>query len=171
MKKMTSADPAIGSEERALLNTRPQRRLVSGVDRSFKYRHAYLFIIVTLILGRLLFFPMSVYGDLGIININKPKQTLELYLQFRGFFALCVFIIYTYSYSKDWYFSRVALIVASMATFGFFADILNFVIFTEGPLKPVIIMTMVLRLGAIYCLFMNSIRDNRAPSMPRHMFS
>ena len=34
-----------------------------------------------------------------------------------------------------------------------------------------IVTTFLLRAGVVYCLFINSVRDNRAPAMPRHIFS
>ena len=140
----------------------------SGVDPAFKYRNAFLLVVSLSIVVRFLFFPTQALSSFGF-----PPSMVDMpgYFQLRGWYALVVSVIYLFSYVKDWYFARVALVVATLAFAGLVSDFFNVYRFIIGPTPPFIIFMVTLRLGAVYCLLMNSIRDNRAPPLPRTFFS
>ena len=91
-------------------------------------------------------------------------------LQMRGFYTLAVATVYAFSYAKDWHFSRVALICATLSFASLVSDAFNIYSLAVGPMAPMIIFSILIRLGVIYCLFMNSVRDNLAPPLPRSFF-
>jgi hypothetical protein len=140
----------------------------SGVDKGFKYRNAFLLLVTLYFVTRLLFFPQQ---SLKPFNFTSQIGSLSSYIQMRGWYLLAIMFVYVYSYIKDWHFSRVALICASLSFANLLMDFFNIYSFIVGPIPPVIIVGVMLRMGIIYCLFMNSVRDNRAPAMPRTLFS
>jgi amino acid transporter len=158
----------ITPEEIAMLNGSGGKGRQSGVDRGFRYRHMVLVFIAVLILGRLLFFP-----DLLTVDFNLPESMGDMssYFQLRGAFAFALSVIYVFSYVKDWHYSRVAMIISSLSFAGMVSDFFNIYRFIGGALPPVVLVLVFARCVVIYCLFMNSVRDNRAPPMPRHLFS
>jgi len=167
MSKSENIKPIVTPEELALLMGTTKKE-PSGVDSGFKYRNAFLLIVSFGMVVRLLFFPSQALLSFGF---PPSMDNMAGYFQARGWYALVVSLVYLYSYLKDWYFSRVALIVATLAFAGLVSDFFNVYRFVIGPLTPSVIFMVALRIGAVYCMFMNSIRDNRAPPMPRHMFS
>jgi hypothetical protein len=46
-------------------------------------------------------------------------------------------------------------------------DFFNVLGFALGPIPPLVVVFLLLRLLIIYCLFMNAIHANRAPPAPR----
>ena len=96
---------------------------------------------------------------------------MSKYMQLRGIVVVSLFLIYSASYVKDWFFEKTSLVIATFTLSALVMDYLNIYTFIQGTLPPVMILGIFLRIGAIYCLFMNSMRDNRAPAMPRHLFS
>ncbi len=166
--KHTSKHPLVTQQELDELLGSDGRKQPSGVDRGFRYRNAYLLIVVLFFVIRLLFFPANTASP-----FNTPMNSLELsrYMQWRGIFVLALFFIYWASYVKDWFFEKTSLIIATFSLAALVMDFFNVYAFIQGTIPPTVIFGIFIRVGAIYCLFMNSIRDNRAPAMPRHLFS
>ena len=161
-------EPVVTPEELALLLGPEKKGGPSGVDPGFKYRNAFLLVVSFGMVVRLLFFPSQALLSFGF---PSSMENMSGYFQARGWYALVVTLVYIFSYVKDWHFSRVALIIASLAFAGLVSDFFNVYRFLIGPLTPSVILMVGLRIGAVYCLFMNAVRDNRAPPMPRNMFS
>lgn len=168
MSQPENIKPVITPEELALLIGPEKNGPPSGADPGFKYRNAFLLLVCSLQAARLLFFPAHTLASFGF-----PADMAEMtsYVQLRGWYVVVVTAVYVFSYVKDWYFPRVALVIATLAFAGLVSDTFNVYRFIVGPISPLIIFLVTLRVGAIYCLFMNSVRDNRAPPMPRHLFS
>lgn len=158
----------ITPEEIDMLNGVSKKMQPSGVDRGFRTRHIVMSLILVLLLARLLFFPAALQSDL---NLPAYMGDMSSYFQLRGAFACVMTAVYCFSYVKDWYFSRVSLIIAALAFAGLASDFFNIYRYIHGALSAVPLLLVVARCIVVYCLFMNSIRDNRAPPMPRHFFS
>jgi hypothetical protein len=158
----------ISSQELEMLNGPKPAGQASGVDKNFKYRNAFLVAGSVILIIRLIFFPQVLNSDFKVI---PALGEISGYFQIRGFISLSIFCIYIYSYIKDWHFARVAMTVAAVALSSLLADGVLIALLTTHPVKPHIVALLMVRVGLIYCLFMNSIRDNRAPTMPRTLFS
>ena len=151
-----------------MLNGGGRKGPPSGADPGFRYRHMAMVLILLIILARLLFFP-----DLFRTDLHLPECMGDMsgYFQLRGAFAFVLSVLYFFSYVKDWHYSRVAMIISSLSFAGMASDFFNIYRFIGGALPPVVLVLVLARCLVIYCLFMNSVRDNRAPPMPRHFFS
>jgi hypothetical protein len=158
----------ITPEEIAMLNGVGKKMRPSGVDRGFRTRHALLSLLFLFFMTRLLLYPEKMQV---VLSLPAYMGDMSSYFQLRGAFALVLAVIYYFSYVKDWYFSRVSLIIAALAFAGLTSDFFNIYRHVSGALPIVIIFIIAARCIVVYCLFMNSIRDNRAPPMPRHFFS
>jgi hypothetical protein len=158
----------ITGEEIAMLNGVGKSMRPSGVDQGFRTRHIVMSLILLFFLARLLFYPDTLQAEL---SLPAYMGDMSSYFQMRGAFASVLAIIYFFSYVKDWYFPRVSLIIAALAFAGLASDFFNIYRFINGALSTVPVLLVVARCIVVYCLFMNSIRDNRAPLMPRHFFS
>ena len=156
------------AQELELLQKLDTRKQPSGVDRGFKYRNAYVLIVGSFFILKLLFFPENT-GSL----LSTPMTTIEIavFAQYRALFALGILMVYATSYLKDWYFPRVALMIATSTLTVLVMDFFNVYAYMSGGLTPSLLLRIFLRIGIVYCLFTNSIRDNRAPVMPRSIFS
>ena len=144
------------------------RKQPSGVDKGFRYRNIFLIVAGLFFVVRLLFFPATTASPFNIpTNTFDPSK----YMQLRGIVVVSLFFIYAASYTKDWFFEKTSLVIATFTLTALVMDYLNIYTFVQGTLPPVMILGIFLRIGAIYCLFMNAMRDNRAPAMPRHLFS
>ena len=158
----------VSSEELAQLSAPSDRYVPSGVDRGYKYRMLFLVVTAVASVARLLFFPgVLVYS----FNFPEGMPNLTQYMQYRGMYLALVAAVYIYSYLKDWHFARVSLLVFAMALTGLVMDFFNVYAFMEGPLTPSMLFFLIVRIAAIVCLFLNAIRDNRAPPMPRRLWS
>lgn len=158
----------ITPEEIAMLNGVGSKNLPSGVDRGFRIRHLIIVVLLSVILGRLLFFPGELKAEL---NLPAYMGDMSSYFQLRGGFALLMIGIYSYSYVKDWHFPRIAMIAAALSVAGLISDFFNIYRFIIGAMPTVALLLVLARCVVIYCLVINSVRDNRAPPMPRHFFS
>jgi len=158
----------ITPEEIAMLNGVGKKMRPSGVDRGFRTRHAVLTLLLLFFMTRLLFYPATLQAEL---NLPAYMGDMSSYFQLRGGFAFVLVMVYYFSYVKDWYFSRVALIIAALAFAGLTSDFFNIYRYMTGAWPAVIVFIVAARCIVVYCLFMSSIRDNRAPPMPRHFFS
>ena len=151
-----------------MLRNLDTRRQPSGVDRGFKYRNAYVLIVGLFFILKLLFFPENT-GN--ILSVQKTTIDIAVFSQYRALLALGILAVYFTSYLKDWHFNRVALMIATSTLTVLVMDFFNIYSFMAGGLTPSLLVRVFLRIGIVYCLFMNSIRDNRAPVMPRTLFS
>jgi len=168
MKKEQDAYSVVSPQELAMLNGRAKNNQASGVDTGFKYRHAYMLLVAILVTARAIFYPEVVARQLNLLN---SVGDISGYVQVRGLLVVAILFLYGLSYVKDWHCSKVSLAVASFAFIWLVADSFSFGRFGVGPMQPVMVATFLLRAGVVYCLFINSVRDNRAPAMPRHIFS
>ncbi len=158
----------ITPEEIEMLNGVSKKMQPSGVDRGFRTRHIVMSLIFLFLLVRLLFFPGTMQSDL---NLPAYMGDMSSYFQLRGVFSFVMAMVYYFSYVKDWHFPRVSLIISALAFAGLASDFFNIYRYIHGALSTVPLLLVVARCIVVYCLFMNSIRDNRAPPMPRHFFS
>ena len=158
----------VSDEELALLTASLKQVQPKSVDRGFKYRHLFLLAAVSVIIIRSLFFPQSLVEVLGSIHGAPHFQAV---FQLRALLAAAVMAVYCYSYVKDWYFERVALVIAAMALTALVMDFFYYYAFIEGPLLPITVLVILLRVGVVACLLVNALRDNRAPLMPRTLWS
>ena len=167
MKKNDHPHSLISQEELELLMG-GKKGQASGVDTGFKYRNAYVLLVATMALVRSIFFPEIVQQQLNLID---SVGDITSYVQMRGFLLLVMSTVYFFSYIKDWHCEKISLVLAAFALVWLLADSFSFGRFGIGPMQPVMVGTFLLRAGAVYCLLMNSIRDDRAPAMPRTVFS
>ena len=137
-------------------------------DPNFKYRNIVLLLIALFFLVRLLFTTDLMAG----LFIDKSKTLdLAVLLRVRGSYLLMATAAYWYSYCKNWFFARVSLTVATLALTSLAMDAFNFYTLIVGPMPPVMIFAIFCRFVIIYCLFMNWLREEQVPPMPRTIFS
>ena len=128
----------------------------------------FLLVFGVLIIIRNLFFPETVLEFTGQI---KEEPAFLLLFQARAFLGAGMLSLYFYSYLKDWHFERVGYFVTGMISTVFIRDFLTHFMLSSNPLTILIIFDLVLR-GCIFgCFLLNALRDNRAPSMPRTLWS
>jgi hypothetical protein len=168
MPDVEKPQSVVTPQELSLLMGSGKHGKTSGVDPFFKYRNLFLLVVAAYFVTRALFFPQHL---LMPFNIPVESGTVSAYVQIRGLYALVVIFLYAYSYVKDWHFPRVALICASLSFASLMMDFFNIYSFVSGHIPPIVIFGVLIRLCVVYCMFMNSIRDNRAPAMPRTLFS
>ena len=167
MTKPEKTHSVVTPHELWLLSGGVDRRQPSGVDPGFKYRNGFLLVAAFYFITRLLFFPQLTLAPFSFL---PGLRDLSFLMQMRGFYTLAVALIYAFSYAKDWHFSRVALICASLSLASLVSDAFNIYSLAAGPMAPMVVFSILIRLGVIYCLFMNSVRDNLAPPLPRSFF-
>ena len=168
MPEIKNHHSVVTPEEIAMLNGSRVKESPSGVDRGFRYRHMVMLPILLITVVRLLFFPDRLPVH---FNLSACMGDMSGYFQLRGIFVFVMVVVYLLSYDKDWHYSRVAMILSSLAFSGLASDFFNIYQFSGEALTPVMLVLILARCIVVYCLFMNSIRDNRAPPMPRHIFS
>jgi hypothetical protein len=168
MRKDQDAYSVVSSQELEMLTGRAKNNQASGVDTGFKYRHAYMLLVAILVTGRAIFFPEMVARQLNLVS---SVGDISGYVQLRGLMVVAILFLYGLSYVKDWHCSKVSLAIAAFVFIWLIADSFSFGRFGAGPMQPVMVVTFLLRAGVVYCLFINSVRDDRAPAMPRHIFS
>jgi hypothetical protein len=95
------------------------------------------------------------------------SETFLPYLQKRGWLYLFWMIIYGWSYTKNWYFERVALVcfVSEVTTLGM--DYLTLSPHIFGPMSPLLTFFLLLRFVFIACLLMNAVEAHQVPRMTR----
>lgn len=167
MTKEEKTHSTVTPHELWLLNGGVDRRQPSGVDAGFKFRNGFLMLAALYFIGRLLFFPQL---TLAHFTFSPDIRDPSFILQMRGFYTLAVAIVYAFSYAKDWQFSRVALICATLSFASLVSDVFNIYSLAVAPMAPLLVFSILIRLGVVYCLFMNSVRDNLAPPLPRSFF-
>ena len=158
----------VSDEELALLTGPLKKAQPSGVDRGFKYRNMVLLGLIVMFTVRNLFFPE---GALSYSRLNLASPHVLQAFQLRAFLALLVAAIYVHSYLKDWHFERVGLVTCGFVSGIFVRDLATGFVVDQAPFSPLAIFEITARVVCIYCLLTNALRDNRAPSMPRHFLS
>jgi hypothetical protein len=159
--------PIISEAEMAQLLTPQERKLLKGADSSFRLRHQFLLVLILFFAIRLLFFPEHTQLNL---NISSDVRDLRPYLQYRGIFILMVSTVYVVSYLRDWYFERVALFICGMSFTGIAMDFFNVYSWIQGPIPMSVLVLILARVAGTYVLFINAIRADRAPPLPRSIF-
>jgi hypothetical protein len=174
MKKPVQQEPStparrpISDADMDGLLTPQERKLLQGADKGFRYRHIFLTVAMLTLIIRLVFFSATV-GD--SFNVQPGMHDLATYFQYRGLYVLLASAVYVLSYVRDWYFERVAMVILTMAIFGWAVDLFSVYGLMKDPTSPSAILFFVLRLAIIACLFMNAIRAKRAPLAPRGFWS
>ncbi len=168
MKKVSDPYSVVSADELALLSGSAKKSQATGVDTWFKYRHAYILLVGVFVTARAIFYPEVVARQLHLLS---SVGDISGYVQMRGLLTAAIFIVYWISYVKDWHCSKLSLVIAAFVVVWLVADSFSFGRFGVGPMQPVMMVTFLLRAGVAYCFFINSVRDNRAPAMPRHLFS
>lgn len=151
------------------LGATPNPLLHGGVDRYFKWRHAFLSVMVVVFVVRLLFFHDQVL-NLSVIFNNLGIDTRN-YLNFRSVYLITCASLYAVSYVRNWFFPQISMIAFALALGGLVTDALNFFAFYKGVLPQGIGIVVFLRCSVVVCLFYNAIHAHRAPAMPRHFWS
>lgn len=151
------------------LGTVTSRLLHGGVDRYFKWRHAFLSLMGVLFLIRLLFFHDQIL-NLAVIFNNLGVDTHK-YIGFRMIYLLVGAGLYVVSYLQNWFFPQIALVAFALAMGGLINDTLNFFAFYHGEYPSVIFLVVCFRVAVVVCMFYNAINVHRAPPMPRRWWS
>jgi len=169
MNYLVEKMPLLSQAELAQLFGPAPKAPATGVDAGFRYRNAFMLLVVMVHVVRLLFFPDQIYTpfDLSAAAMDQLPQ----YFQYRGLYVLLVAAVYCYSYTKDWYFDRVALVVFAMASSSLTADFFNIYAFIHSPIPAATLFFILVRVAVIACLLVNAIRANRAPARPCSVFS
>jgi hypothetical protein len=167
MKRDERTHSVISAQELDLL-LGSKKGQATGVDPRFKYRNAFVLVAASLLLVRAFFFPEVVARQL---NLLSSVGDISFYVQMRGLLAFVVTAFYCFSYLKDWHCAKVSLVISAFSFIWLVADSFSFGRFGIGPMQPVMVGTFLLRAGVVYCLFMNAVRDDRAPAMPRTLLS
>jgi hypothetical protein len=129
---------------------------------------SFLLVVGCLIVVRNLFFPQTVL---------EPARALEnvsgflLLFQARALIGASVLALYFYSYLKDWHFERVGFLITGMTFTIFIRDFLTYFVLNNIPLTPLTVFDILIRACVFACFLLNALRDNRAPSMPRTLWS
>ena len=168
MIRINGVNSVVTPQELALLLQTETKGQSSGLDTGFKYRNGFLALATLLILTALLFFPKALASEFGLV---LGLGDMSVYFQFRGILTVGFFTVYGMSYTKDWHFARVALVMATLSFADLVADIFLISRFTVGAMAPAVVIFMLIRVAVTYCLFINAVHDNRAPALPRTLFS
>ena len=168
MDKSHTDHPLLTDEElTALLGT--DNNATSSGDAGFKYRNFFLLLVVVVQTIRLLFFPHLAASNFQTVAIDE--QALYRYMTIRAFFVIAISAVYLFSYLKNWYFEKVALLYVGIAITALLMDYFNaYVYFNQQP-EQWAVGLIAFRFIAIYCLFMNALRAREAPNMPRYLWS
>lgn len=168
MEKARAEHPLLTDEElTALFGTDSNSAL--SADRWFKYRNFFLLTVVIVQTIRLLFFPHLAVTSFQAGAIDE--QALHRYITIRALFVMGISAVYLFSYLKNWYFEKIALLYVGIAITAFLMDYFNaYVYFNQQPAQWALGL-IAFRFVAIYCLFMNALRAREAPAMPRYLWS
>ena len=156
--------PLISDAEMAQLLTPQERKLLKGADAGFTLRNRFLLVTVLFFIIKLTFF--SEQTSIGL-NVPSDVRDLRPYLQYRGLFILVAGSFYFLSYVRDWHFERVSLFICAVSFTGLVMDFFNVYSLMQGPMPATVLALILLRIAAIYVLFINAIRADRAPPLPR----
>jgi uncharacterized membrane protein len=168
MRNLHAGQPLVTDEElNALMGE--DVPVVSNTDTWFKYRNLFLLVVVISQVIKLLFFSHLAIGNFEPGTLDP--QAFEHYLVFRACFVLTISSFYLFSYLKDWHFEKVSLLYVGIAITALVMDYFNaYVYLSENPLQWMTGL-IALRFLAVCCLWMNALWAQRAPAMPRHLWS
>jgi len=138
-----------------------------ALGSGFKYRNIFLLLCCLWFLARLIFFPEAVYQ---VLTFPPTIETFLPYLQKRGWLYLFWLLIYGWSYAKDWYFERVALVCFVSEVTMFVMDYLTVFSYIAGPMSPMLTFFVLLRFAFIACLLLNAAYAHQAPPAPRSLW-
>jgi hypothetical protein len=134
---------------------------------SFKYRNIFLLLCTLWFLIWFLLFPEAVYQ---VLTLPLNAETFSPYLQKRGWLYIFWLMIYGWSYARDWYFERVALVCFVSEMTILVMDYLTVFTHLEGAMSPLLIFSILLRCALVICLLMNSVYAFNAPSAPSKLW-
>jgi len=141
----------------------------SETDTWFKYRNIFLLAVVTSQVIKLLFFSHLAVGNFELGKLDL--EAFEHYLVFRACFVITIAALYLLSYLKNWYFEKVSVLYVGIALTALVMDYFNaYVYLSENPLQWMTGL-IALRFLAVGCLLINALHAQRAPAMPRHLWS
>jgi hypothetical protein len=141
----------------------------SNTDAWFKYRNLFLLVAVTSQVIKLLFFSHLAIGNFELGQVDQ--QAFERYLVFRACFVSAIAVFYLFSYLKNWYFEKVAMLYVGIAITALVMDYFNaYVYLSESPMQWMTGL-IALRFLAVGCLLLNALNAKQAPAMPRHLWS
>ena len=168
MRHLQAGQPLVTDEElNALMGE--DVPAVSSTDTWFKYRNMFLLLVVTSQVIKLLFFSHLAIGNFELGALDP--QAFERYLVFRACFVVLISAFYLFSYLKNWYFEKVSLLYVGIAITSLVMDYFNaYVYLSESPAQWMTGL-IVLRFMAVFCLLMNAWNAQRAPAMPRNLWS
>jgi len=135
----------------------------------FKFRNFFLLTLVTVQTVRLMVFRHLAVTHFQTDELNA--QTLHRYMEMRGLFIILISSFYLFSYLKNWYFEKVALLYVGIAVTALLMDYLNAYIYFNQQPEHLTFGLAALRLAAIYCLIMNAWHAKQAPPMPRALWT
>lgn len=134
---------------------------VLNVDRWFKYRNAFLFLVVVFYAIRLLGFTESVVSNL-VVHADE-RENLLFYLKFRAIFVIVLASIYSWSYLKQWRFEKIALITAIISITSLVMDYFNAYVYMHEKATVLFICVLCVRLLTTACLIVNAMNAHRVP--------
>lgn len=164
-KIVAGSGPLVSADElHMLLAPSPVLVTACAIGRGFKYRNIFLLLCTLCFLIRLMFFPEAVQQ---VLNFSPSPETALPYLQKRGYLYLFWLLLYGWSYAKDWYFERVALVCFASEVTIFGVDYLTFASDGVSPMSPLLTFFVLLRCAFIACLLVNALYAHQAPAAPR----
>lgn len=141
----------------------------TNTDVWFKYRNLFLLVAVISQAAKLLFFSHLTVGNFELGTLDP--QAFERYLVFRAGFIVAISAFYLFSYLKNWYFEKVSVLYVGIAITALVMDYFNaYVYLSESPAQWMTGL-IALRFMAVFCLLMNAWSAQRAPAMPRSLWS
>jgi hypothetical protein len=153
--------PLISDAEMAQLLPGKERMPTQGTDSGFKFRNRFLLAAIIFFVIKLIFF-----SEQTRISLNVPSH-LGPYFQYRGIYVLLGTCVYFFSYFRDWHFERVCLLVCAASFTGLVMDIFNVYSLMQVPMSVQVIALIFLRIACTVALWINAIRADRAPPLPR----
>ena len=142
-------------------------KTVHAQGSSFKYRNFFLSLCTLWFLIWFLLFPEVLYQ---LLTLTLNAETFSPYLEKRGWLYVFWLMIYGWSYARDWYFERVALMCFVSEMTIFVMDFLTVFTYFEGPMPPLLTFFVLLRCALVTCLLMNAVYAYKAPSPPRTLW-
>jgi cytochrome c oxidase subunit IV len=164
-----SNHPVLTSEELGALLTPRQQQALLGVDLNFRWRHAFLLSFCLAYIVRLFFFPEVAIQYFNFAGEDVGRKML--FLQMRGWVVLAGTLVYLFSYTRDWHFAKVSLVIFAMALSSFVLDLVNIYAFSTEATPKLVTAMILVRLMALYLLLLNALRAERLPPMPRRFYS
>ena len=168
MRNIHAGQPLVTDEELNALRGEvvPDK---DNTDVWFKYRNLFLLVVVMSQVIKLLFFSHLSIGNFQLGALDA--QAFERYLVFRACFVIGITAFYLFSYLKNWYFEKFSLLYVGIATTALVMDYFNaYVYLSESPAQWITGL-IARRFIAVLCLLLNALHAQRAPAMPRSLWS